>query len=50
MIIHKELASGRWFKFSLVEQLANVGSEIERTIIWNNKDINLSNKPFQRAL
>ncbi|MBD3232082.1 hypothetical protein GF322_05510 [Candidatus Dependentiae bacterium] len=50
MIIHKELASGRWFKFSLVEQLANVGSEIERTIIWKNKDINRSNKAFDRAL
>jgi len=50
MIIHKELAAGRWFKFSLVEQLANVGSEIERTIIWKNKDINLRNKAFERAL
>ena len=50
MIIHKDLASGRWFKFSLAEQLANVGSEIERTIIWKKKDTNLSNKAFDRAL
>jgi len=32
MIVHKQLASGRWFKLSLVEQLANVGSDVERTI------------------
>ena len=50
MIIHKQLAAGRWFELSLVEQLANVGSEIERTIIWKKKDINLSNKAFERAL
>jgi hypothetical protein len=35
---HTELASGRWQAFSLVEQLANVGSEIERAINWSKKD------------
>jgi len=30
--MHRELAAGRWFELSLVEQLANIGSEIERTI------------------
>jgi hypothetical protein len=34
MIMHKELAAGRWFQFSLMEQLANVGTDIERTIQW----------------
>ncbi len=34
---HKQLAEGRWFKFTLAEQLANVGSEVERTILWKNK-------------
>lgn len=28
--VHTELAGGRWRTFSLVEQLANVGSEVER--------------------
>lgn len=28
--IHKDLAAGRWFTFSLAEQLGNVGSEIGR--------------------
>jgi hypothetical protein len=30
--LHASLASGRWFTFSLVEQLANVGSEVGRAI------------------
>lgn len=34
---HKELAAGRWLQFSLVEQLANVGSEVERAIGWREK-------------
>ena len=29
---HRELAAGRWHALSLVEQLANVGSEVTRTI------------------
>jgi hypothetical protein len=35
--VHAELAGGRWQTFSLVEQLANVGSEIERAIKWSEK-------------
>ena len=51
MIIHKELAAGRWFKLSLIEQLANVGSEIERTINWKRKgDDEASRNAFFRAL
>lgn len=34
---HQGLAQGRWFNFSLMEQLANVGSEIERAISWKKK-------------
>jgi len=51
MTIHKELASGKWFKFSLMEQLANVGSDVERTISWKKKgNKDYSNKAFDRAL
>ena len=51
MIIHKNLASGRWFELSLVEQLANVGIEIERTIKWKKEgNLEYSQKAFQRAL
>lgn len=30
--IHRELSRGRWFTLTLTEQLANVGSEADRTI------------------
>jgi len=51
MIIHKELAEGRWFKFSLCEQLANVGTDIDRTIRWKAKgDMEQSKRAFERAL
>lgn len=36
--VHTELAGGRWQTFSLAEQLANVGSEVERAMNWSNKD------------
>jgi hypothetical protein len=32
MALHASLASGRWAELSVVEQLANVGSEVERAI------------------
>ncbi len=35
---HKELASGRWRNFSLVEQLGNIGSEIHRAVMFEKKD------------
>lgn len=48
---HKELAEGRWFKLSLVEQLANVGSEVERAIKWRNKGHEqYGQSAFERAL
>jgi len=36
--IHKELATGRWFELSLIEQLANIGSEVSRARKWQGKD------------
>jgi hypothetical protein len=47
---HKELAQGRWFELNLVEQLANIGSEVERAILWRDKDEEHSKKAFYRAL
>lgn len=35
---HKCLAEGRWFEFSLIEQLANIGSEINRIIKAGNNE------------
>jgi hypothetical protein len=48
---HRDLAAGRWHQLSLVEQLANVGSEVERTIKWRKKNNQeFSDKAFFRAL
>lgn len=35
--VHKSLAEGRWNTLTLCTQMANIGSEIERTIIWARK-------------
>ncbi len=37
-IQHKELAKGRWSKFSIIEQLAHIGSEISRALNWRAKE------------
>src|SRR3989344_2796307 len=51
MKLHKELAAGRWFKLSLIEQLANVGMDVERAIRWKQKgNIEYSQQAFERAL
>lgn len=34
---HKNLADGRWNKFSLAEQMANIGAEVGRAINWRKK-------------
>jgi hypothetical protein len=49
-IVHRELASGRWQGLSLVEQLANVGSEVGRMLRWRDRDERLMAKAFERAL
>jgi hypothetical protein len=35
---HPELVAGRWWGLSLVEQLADVGSEVERALDWASKN------------
>ena len=48
---HQQLAKGEWFTLSLVQQLAHVGSEVERAINWKNKDNRqYSQMAFERAL
>ena len=50
-IQHRSLAAGRWQKFSIFEQMANIGSEVERTITWREKRNNkYSEKACNRAL
>ncbi len=47
---HKELAAGRWRRFSLAEQLGNVGSEVGRMRRWRERDEALARAAFERAL
>ncbi len=48
---HKDLASGRWGRLSFLEQMANVGSEVERTLNWRARgNHEYSRKAFDRAL
>lgn len=48
--MHQNLASGRWRTLSLVEQLANIGSEVGRARRWAGKDQKLYEGAVQRAL
>lgn len=48
---HKELAAGRWRELSFVEQMANIGSEVERFLNWRAKhQPEYSTKALYRAL
>lgn len=47
---HQKLASGKWNKLSFFEQMANIGSEIFRTISWREKNQKYSQMAFERAL
>jgi len=48
---HKQLSEGRWEELSFFEQMANIGSEVQRAINWRNKkDEKYSQMAFERAL
>jgi hypothetical protein len=49
--MHAELAAGRWQTLPLVEQLANVGSEVERALSWAAKgNPDYSRRALERGL
>ena len=48
---HKDLAAGRWKNLTFMEQMANIGSEVERALNWRAKrNTAYSQKAFERAL
>ncbi len=48
---HKDLADGKWQELTFLEQMANIGSEVERAIKWKNKNNpQYSQMAFERAL
>lgn len=50
MIMHEDFAHEIWFKLSLLEQLENIGTEIERIISKKKKDCQGSKNDFFRVL
>ncbi len=51
MTSHAELAAGRWRAFTLAEQLAHVGSEVDRAIVaWEAQRHDRFDKALARAL
>jgi hypothetical protein len=48
---HRKLAAGQWKKMSFLEQMANIGSEVERALNWREKKNNAYGQlAFERAL
>lgn len=48
---HRQLAAGRWKELTFLEQMANVGSEVERAIKWRERENpDFSRKAFERTL
>jgi hypothetical protein len=50
MAIHREQVSGAWHQRPLLDQLANVGSEVGRILKWQGRNPDLCEKAFARAL
>ncbi len=48
-VYHKDLSASRWQELPLVAQMANVGSEVGRTIKWRHRP-DFSQRAFERAL
>ncbi len=49
--IHSDLASGRWFQLTAMEQLGNIGSEVDRSLRWHQKnEVEHRDKAIERLL
>ena len=48
---HKDLAAGRWERLTFFEQMANIASEVERSLSWRTrKNPAYAQRAFERAL
>ena len=48
---HKNLAAGRWSQLLFIEQMANIGSEVERVFNWRSKhNVTYCQQAFERSL
>jgi hypothetical protein len=49
-IQHRDMAAGRWWEFSVAEQLGNIGSEISRATKWRGRNDALARGALERPL
>jgi len=47
---HTTLAQGRWHQLTFFQQMANIGTEVGRAIIWRSKDAMTSEMAAVRGL
>ena len=47
---HSSMAAGKWFEYSLCEQMGNIGSEVGRANRWKEKDTKLFESAVFRAI
>ncbi len=48
---HTDLAAGRWNQLTFLEQMGNIGSEVERALNWRSKNNPAyCQRAFERAL
>ena len=47
---HANVVAGCWHRLPLVEQLANIGSDVARAHRWQHTDLQLCEQAFVRAL
>lgn len=48
---HQNLAAGRWQRLTFFEQMANIASEVERSLNWRTRNNpGYSQRAFERAL
>ena len=47
---HSSMASGKWFTYTLCQQMGNIGSEVGRAARWQEKDVKLYEGAVFRAI
>ena len=49
-VFHKDLTQGKWNKFDIFNQMANIGSEFYRAVNWQKKSKKTSDQAIDRML
>ena len=47
---HSSMAAGKWFTYTLCQQMGNIGSEVGRAARWKDKDPKLFEEAVFRAI